>query len=138
MLNFTPATAQATAVLTADACASQAATRPLADLGAGAFTCDGARAGSRTNEMVAALVLPRIKPVDGTTSPSGAQAGVACATSISGAVGRVQADARLAHETSFQAGIAQAGTDNYIQMARMYPVTPGGVGPHPAREPVPV
>jgi hypothetical protein len=88
--------------------------------------------------MVAALALPRVKPVSGATSPSGAQAGVAGATSFSGAVGRVQADARLAHETSFQAGIAKADTDNYIQMARMYPVTTGGVGPHPAREPVPV
>jgi hypothetical protein len=140
MLNITPATAEATAAKTADAYALQAATRPLAGFGAGAFTCEGAWADSRTHGMVAALALPRIKPASGATSSSGAQAGVAGAAAVSGAVGSVLADTRLAHvqEDIFQAGIAQADTDNFIQMTRMYPVTPGGVGPHPAREPVPV
>ena len=43
MLNFTPATAGA-----ANAYAAQAATRPLAGFGAGAFTCEGAWVGSRS------------------------------------------------------------------------------------------
>ena len=57
MLNFTPATAEA-----ANAYAAQAATRPLAGFGAGAFTCEGAGVGSRANGMAAGPVLPRIKP----------------------------------------------------------------------------
>jgi hypothetical protein len=135
MLNFTPATAQATAETTADACVSQAAMRPLAGFGAGAFTHDGAWAGSRISEMVAVLALPRIKSASGATSPSGAQAGVAGAAPMSSAFGRVLADARLAQVCKDS---LQADTHNFIQMTRQYPVIPGGVGPHPAREPVPV
>jgi hypothetical protein len=37
-----------------------------------------------------------------------------------------------------QLSTAQVDPNNCIQMTRLYPVIPGGVGPHPAREPVPV
>ena len=96
--------------------------------------------------MAAGLALPRIKPAVGATSALGALAGVAGAafqTSLvgSGQVSIAQASAgRLGSAYSHVAhadGVA-AGTYNFIQMTRQYPVIPGGVGPHPAREPVPV
>jgi hypothetical protein len=124
MVNLTPATAEVTTAQTADAYAAQAATRPLAGFGAGAFTREGARVGSRVNEKAAALGLPRIKP-----------AFAASSTGHAGVAG-------TAHMTSFigivQLGTAQVDPNNCIQMTRLYPVIPGGVGPHPAREPVPV
>ena len=71
MLNFTPATAIPGSAA-AETDAAQAAMRPLAGFGAGAFTCDGARVGSRANEMAAsparrrasggAVVLPASRP----------------------------------------------------------------------------
>jgi hypothetical protein len=115
MLNITPAEAEATAVQTAGAYAAQAATRPLAGLGAGAFTCAGTWAGSSLT-------------------------GIAAGKAQAGAVG-------VAYETKFvdivqvdsvQRDIQNGITHNSIQTARPYPATPGGVGPHPAREPVPV
>ncbi len=69
MLNFTPATAGA-----ANAYAAQAATRPLAGFGAGAFTCEGASVGSGVSEMTAALALPRIKPAIGAIGTGQSQA----------------------------------------------------------------
>jgi len=126
MVNITPATAEASTAQTADAYAAQAATRPLAGFGAGAFTREGAWVGSRVNGMAAALALPRIKPAFAASSTGHAQATVA----------------GTAHMTSFigivQLGTAQVDPNNCIQMTRLYPVIPGGVGPHPAREPVPV
>jgi hypothetical protein len=115
MLNFTPATAGATAH-TADAYAEQAVTRPLAGFGAGAFTRPGAWVGASATETAAVLALPRIKPK--VSSAQAGSAGAACMTS--------------------SVDIAQVDAHNFIQMTRLYPITPGGVGPHPAREPVPV
>src|ERR1700693_5175565 len=67
MLNINPAMAEAITAQTADAYASQAATRPLAGFGAGAFTFEGGWAESQVNETAVALALPRIKSaVDGT------------------------------------------------------------------------
>lgn len=136
MLNFTPATAvattaQATTAMTADANALQAATRPLAGFGAGAFTCDGAWVGRQVNEMAAALALPRIKPPIGAVKSSGtstghAKAGIAGAAYMTSLIDIVQVDS------------VQQDVHNFIQTTRLYLVTPGGVGPHPAREPVPV
>jgi len=126
MLNFTPATAEATTAQTADACALQAATRPLAGFGAGAFTCDGARVSSRVNRMAAALALPRIKPAGGAISTGQAQAAVAGAAYMTSLVDIVRVDS------------IHVDAHNSIQTTRLYPTIPGGVGPHPAREPVPV
>ena len=126
-----PAMADAHAAQTADAYAAQAATRPLAGFGAGAFPCEGTWAGFRMNEMAAEQALPRIKSAGAVRSShangtGGAQAGVAGAAYKTTVVDIVQAD------------WLQLGTHNFIQTARQNPVTPGGVGPHPAREPVPV
>lgn len=135
MLNITPAMAGATTVQTVDAYASQAATRPLAGFGAGAFTRDGALAASQVSEKAAARALPRIKPASGGAITGGAKAGFVGAgcTSI---VDRTQvSNARLG---IVHVDTVQADNHNFIQMARQYPVIPGGVGPPPAREPVPV
>ncbi len=136
MLNITPAKAEASTARTVDADAAQAATRPLAGFGAGAFTCDGAWVGSLfasplANEMVAALALPRVKPNIGAVKTTGtstghAQAGIAGAAYMTSLIDIVQVDS------------VQVDIHNSIQTTRLYPVTPGGVGPHPAREPVPV
>lgn len=136
MLNITPATAEAITAQTADAYAAQAATRPLAGFGAGAFTCEGTRAGSLLTgslfgEMVTAQALPRVKPAQAAISTTAistghAQAGVAGGAYKTSIVDIVQVDS------------VQRDAHNFIQMARLYPATPGGVGPHPAREPVPV
>jgi len=146
MLNTTPATADAATAQTADAYAAQAATRPLAGFGTGAFTCDGAWVGSQVSEMAAALALPRIKPAIGAASVRAAQAGVAAAANGTSLVDGAQistgrlgfARKHVAQKVSARKGTVLVGTHNFIQMARQYPVTPGGVGPHPAREPVPV
>jgi hypothetical protein len=141
MLNITQATAGATTAgattaQTVDAYASQAAQRPLAGFGAGAFTRDGAWAGSQVSEMALALALPRIKPAGGAAITGGAKSEFAGAACTSILVDRTQlSSTRLG---IVQVDTDQAGTHNYIQMARQYPVIPGGVGPHPAREPVPV
>jgi hypothetical protein len=130
MLNITPAMAEAATAQTADAFAAQAATRPLAGFGAGAFVCEGAWAGSRINEMDA-LALPRVRSAADLRSTTAvgtgqAQAGPAGAAYKTSVVDIVQVDS------------VQRDTHNFIQTARLYPVTPGGVGPHPAREPEPV
>jgi hypothetical protein len=160
MLNFTPATAGAATAHTADAYAAQAVTRPLAGFGAGAFLCEGTWAGFRTNEL-AALALPGTKPAIRPAGTSGAQAeavGAAYKTGtvetrpvetstvetrtaktsgiVSSILGRVEADGIRFSKVHMD--FVQADTDNFIQTARLYPVTPGGVGPNPAREPVPV
>jgi hypothetical protein len=116
MLNTTPAAAEATTAQTAVAYAAQAVTPPLVGFGAGAFPCAGARGGS-----VAA-------DVKGTTAIGMGQAragafGAAYKTSV---VDIVQVDS------------VQLDTHNFIQMARLFPATRGGMGPHPAREPEPV
>jgi hypothetical protein len=116
LLNFTPATAGA-----ANAYAAQAATRPLAGFGAGAFTCEGALVGSGVNERTAALALPRIKAAIGAIGAGQSQAAV-----FSGA------------RMTTHVGIVQEDTKKLIQTTRIYPATPGGLGPYPAREPEPV
>jgi hypothetical protein len=113
MLNITPAMAEATAAQTAGAYVALAATRPLAGLGAGAFTCAGTWAGS------------------GLTAVTAGKAGAAGTANQTKFADIVQVD-------SVQREIHKSITHNSIQTARLYPVTPGGVGPHPAREPVPV
>jgi hypothetical protein len=116
MLNTTPATAEA-----ANAFAAQAATRPLAGFGAGAFPHEGAGVDSRINEMVAALALPRIKAAIGAIGTDQSQAAVGGG----------------ARRTSY-VGIVQEDTQKLSQMTRVCPATKGGLGPHPAREPEPV
>jgi hypothetical protein len=121
MLNFT-ATATSGS-LAAEADAARAAMRPFAGLGAGAFTSEGAQVGSGVSKRVASPALPRI------------QGGFAAASSPFG----VKAHGRGcgAYQPSVIGGNT-VGTSTISLMARINPVTPGGLGPHPAREPEPV
>jgi hypothetical protein len=132
LLKMTPATAEAATAQTADAYAFQAAMRPLAGFGAGAFVCEGAWAGSQfaipLSDEMAALAWSGIRPAAGVygtpaVGAGPAQAGTVGKTSV---IDVVQVDS------------AQRDNHNFIQTARLYPVTQGGVGPHPAREPEPV
>ncbi len=146
MLNFTPATAGAATAQTAAAYAAQAATRPLAGFGAGAFLCEGTWAGFRTataKTSTAKTSTAKTSTVKtstvktSTAKTSTAKTSNAKTSGVVGSIlGRVEADGiRL---SKVHVDFVQADTDNFIQMARLYPVTPGGVGPNPAREPVPV
>ena len=127
LLNTNPAPAEAATAQTVNAYAIEAAMRPLAGFGAGAFVCEGAWAGFGISEM-AALALSPAFGVNGATAIGAGQAqagafGAACKTSDADVV---------------QADSVQRDNHNFIQTARLYPVTKGGVGPHPAREPEPV
>ena len=116
MLNYTPATVTPGNAV-ADVDAAQAAMRPLAGFGAGAFACGGTWVGSSAYQTEAALALPRIRRVFAAISLGHAQTG---------------APVGGGYEVSL------ASTKQSDQMTRISPVTPGGVGPHPAREPDPV
>jgi hypothetical protein len=139
--------------------AAQAAKRPLAGTGAGAFTCEGAflsesaLAGSRTSDS-AALVIPRLRWAAAAGAGNGlvgiglghASAGFAGGTKAAPA-GVKSTDVKSAKVGPAKVGPVNGSTistqqfDNsklINQMTRSYPITPGGVGPHPAREPDPV
>ena len=148
MLNFTLAqvtpgnTVSTSPVLTgtvlastvAEVYAAQAAMRPLAGFGAGAFACDGARVGSSANQLTAGPALPRIRGAFAAVRPVHARTADAFAGAFRGSsVGN----------GTITVGAGTASTRNgsakqLNQMTRIYPVTPGGLGPHPAREPDPV
>jgi hypothetical protein len=118
MLNFTAKSGSPAA----EADAAWAAMRPLAGLGAGAFASEGARVGSGASERTALAALPRIRRAFAVTSQLGAQAhGRGCGAYQPGTIGG-----------------NTVGTSTISLMARINPVTPGGLGPHPAREPEPV
>jgi hypothetical protein len=87
-----------------------AATRPLAGSGAGAVLCAGAQAGSLAGKEVDTRALPRLRRAAASAN-SGASAGV-----------RYQPTSRTQFEHT----------------TLIDPVAPGGLGPHPVREPVPV
>ena len=82
----------------------------------------GAWAASPVNEMVAAPALPRIRRVFASISLGHPQT----SDVVGGGYQPVLASTVL------------ASTKQLDQMARINPVTPGGLGPHPAREPEPV
>jgi hypothetical protein len=86
----------------------KAAMRPLADFGAGAFLCEGTPAGSHASENIAARALPRLR---------WAAAG--------------HAAVRGGYQPTISTQFEQHTT-------LIDPVAPGGLGPHPVREPVPV
>ena len=156
MLKFTPATAVPGSAA-AEADAAQAAKRPLAGFGAGAFTRDGAFVGSSANELAASLALPRIQGSVAATSSARAHAhGRGCGGYRPGPVGGTSVGTSSVRKTTVGAGAIGAsnvrtsnfrtttvgtsgvGTQQFDVMARINPVTPGGLGPHPAREPEPV
>jgi hypothetical protein len=90
----------------------KAATRPLAVYGAGAFPCGGAGAGSQGGGVrVEHAQLPRMR-----------RRSLSAAWTVAAHVsGGYQPTSRIPFELKTQD-----------------PGTPGGVGPHPAREPEPV
>jgi len=156
VLKFTPATA-APGSAAAEADAAQAAMRPLAGFGAGAFTCDGALVGSGTNDLAASLALPRIRGAVAATSPARADAhGRGCGAHRLGTVsissGRTSGvrtssvrkstvgvgTISTSNVRTSTVGITNVGTLQFDLMARISPAAPGGLGPHPAREPEPV
>ncbi|HUA41577.1 MAG TPA: hypothetical protein VMA32_08430 [Streptosporangiaceae bacterium] len=131
MLKFPPATAKPGSDA-AEAGAAQAALRPLAGFGAGAFGSDGVWAGSHASQKVASPALPRFRGASaGATSQECAQAPAHGGAYEPGFGGRTSS-IRIRPVGS------AVGTQQISLMARLNPVTPGGVGPHPAREPRPV
>ncbi|HUB42321.1 MAG TPA: hypothetical protein VMA72_26005 [Streptosporangiaceae bacterium] len=116
----------------AEVYAPPAPKRPLAGFGAGAFPCDGAWVGSSANQLTARPVLPRVRsaavrPVHARTAD--AFGGAFRSSSVGSnpiTIGAGMADTR------------NGGAQQLNQSTRIYPVSPGGVGPHPAREPDPV
>jgi hypothetical protein len=124
MLNMNP---------TVEADAAKAAQRPLAGSGAGAFTCEGTWTGSRAIRKAAAPALPRIRRIDAANSQGHAQAGPA---SRAYQTSLAQVGFELTGAADFGSGRGGA-VQHFNQMTRI-PVIPGGLGPHPAREPDPV
>jgi len=122
----------------AEVYAAQAAMRPLAGFGAGAFACDGARVGSSASQLAAGQKLPRVRgafavvrPVhartaDGFGGGFRARSVGRSSAIIVGCVGAGMANSR------------NGSTKQLNQTTRIYPITPGGMGPHPAMEPDPV
>ena len=90
----------------------KAAKRPLAGTGAGAFPCEGAMVGSHAGDVVAARALPRFR---WTT--------VAAASVVSASKGD---------------GYQPTSRNEFEHTTQISLVIPGGVGPHPVREPEPV
>ena len=87
----------------------QAAQRPLSGLRAGAFLCAGVPVGSLAGRHVAGSGLPRLP-----------WAGAASARS------------------AVRSGYQPVSRTQFKHMALINPVTTGGLGPHPVREPEPV
>lgn len=151
MLNFTPATAiHGSAAAETDA--ALAAMRPLAGFGVGAFTCE-ARVGSGSNGLAASPSLPGIRgAVVAASIPAHAQAdgrgtgAYQLGAYKSGTVGISTVGASTVRTSTVgtstvrttTVGTSSVGTQQFSVMALINPVTPGGLGPHPAREPEPV
>ena len=118
--------------------AAQAAMRPLAGFGTGAFACDGAWVGSSASQLVAGPALPRIRGAFAAVRPVHART----ADAFGGAF-RARSVGRSSAIIAGNLGGGMTGTRNgstkqHNQTTRIYPVIPGGLGPHPAREPDPV
>ena len=148
MLNITLAevtpgnTAKTSTVLTsavAEVRAAQAAMRPLAGFGTGAFACDGAWVGSSASQLVAGPALPRIRGAFAAVRPVHARTADAFGGAFRArSVGRGSAIIVSTLGGGGMAGIRNGSTKQHNQTTRIYPVIPGGLGPHPAREPDPV
>jgi len=119
---------------------AKAAQRPLAGFGMGAYFCEGVRAGSALTgvavpgmgaakgiQTATTLVLPRVRWAAVAISEGRASAGASSA----GYPASIKAKAEKFAAQQFQA-------QHFDHMTRVNPVLPGGVGPHPAREPEPV
>ena len=118
--------------------AHQAAMRPLAGFGAGAFACDGAQVGSSASQLTAGPEYPRIRGTFAAVRPVHAQA----ADALGGAFRASGIGSSTIGRSNVGTGMASTRNGGAKQLnqttTRIYPVTPGGLGPHPAREPDPV
>jgi hypothetical protein len=117
--------------------APQAAMRPLAGFGAGAFACDGAQFGSAAKQLTAGPALPRIRDAFADVRPVHPWA----ADGFGGAFQASAIGGSTIGSSSVGTGMASTrngGAKQLNQTTRIYPVAPGGLGPHPAREPDPV
>ena len=123
MVNITPATVTPgslqTAVDAAEVDVVLAAARSLAGFGAGAFTCGSGQNGLAPVGSAQAYLR----------QPDRAGSGF---RARSGGLGRHAGGGLGAFQSS------PVSTKQNNQMTRINPVTPGGLGPHPVREPVPV
>jgi hypothetical protein len=90
----------------------KAATWPLADIGAGALLCQGAKVGQPVGDVITVHALPMLR---GTSVSTGSPA-------VAPVRGGYQPTSRI----------------QFDHMTQGAPVTPGASGPHPAREPEPV
>jgi hypothetical protein len=120
----------------ADVDATPAAMQPLAGSGAGAFTCDGAWEGSSASRRAAGQALPRIRGSFAVVPHVPVRMADAFGNGYQGTTVRIGAlgSGVLSTEVLSTGG----STKQHNQMTRIFPVAPGGVGPHPAREPDPV
>jgi hypothetical protein len=137
----TTSTAMTSTVLTspvAEVRAAQAAMRPLAGFGAGAFACDGAWVGSSASQLVAGPALPRIRGAFDDVRPVHARTADALGGGFQArSVGRGSAII-AGTPGGGMASTRNGSTKQHNQTTRIYPAIPGGLGPHPAREPDPV
>lgn len=129
MVNITPATVTPgslqTAVDAAEVDVVLAATRSLAGFGAGAFTCGSGQNGLAPVGSAQAYLR----------QPDRAGSGF---RARSGGLGRHAGGGLGAYQSSPVTKSSPVSTKQNNQMTRINPVTPGGLGPHPVREPVPV
>jgi hypothetical protein len=128
---------------------AEAAQRPLAGSGIGAHLRDGlvdaalvgvsrAELGAPMGiEMAATLARPRVKsaaPINGGHAPADAS-GESCQVSFLATTG---IQAKTARFEARQFKVQQSSAKQYEYTTRVNPAFPGGVGPHPEREPDPV
>jgi hypothetical protein len=117
LAEVTPGSALVLDSRVAEVDAAQAAMRPLAGFGAGAFACDGAWVGLSGHQLAAGSALPRIR---------------------SGFAGIRPVHFGASNVGTGTVSTGTVSTKQLNQMTRIYPVAPGGMGPHPPREPDPV
>ena len=127
LAEVTPGSALVLDSRVAEVDAAQAAMRPLAGFGAGAFACDGAWVGLSGHQLAAGSALPRIR--------SGF-AGIRPVHFGASTVGTGTVSTGIVSTRIVTTGTVS--TKQLNQMTRIYPVAPGGMGPHPPREPDPV
>jgi hypothetical protein len=122
--------------------APQAGMRPLAGFGAGAFVPDGAQVGSAAKQLTAGPALPRIRGAFAAVRPVRAHVaepfGGAFRSSTTGGSTISGSTIGASNVCTGIAGTRNGGAKQLNQTTRIYPVAPGGLGPHPAREPDPV
>ena len=109
--------------------AAEAAMRPLAGFGAGAFMCDGAWVGSTANKLAAGPTLRRIPDAFAAVRLVHVRTADAFGSGFQG---------RTVGIGGSTASTRNGSVKQLNHMTRVYPVIPGGLGPHPAREPDPV